>query len=338
MMKHWIRNLSLAVTLTAVSAGPVMAEELKTLNFGIISTEASQNLREIWTPFLDDMSKELGMEVKAFFAPDYAGIIQGMRFNKVDIAWYGNKSAMEAVDRAGGEIFAQTVDSEGHPGYWSHLIVHKDNAAINSVEDVLSNAASLTFSNGDPNSTSGFLVPGYYVFATNNVEAGKIFKRTLNASHETNALSVANKQVDVATFNSESMRRLEVKHPDKAAQLKIIWTSPLIPSDPIVWRKNLPAPLKAKVKDFFMTYGTQSEQQKAVLAELQWAPFRDSNDDQLLPIRQLELFKQKRALEADTKLSEAERAAKLAEIESQLKALEQRQAQLAKQTPAAATL
>ena len=38
--------------------------------------------------------------MRAFFAPDYAGIIEGMRFNKVQMAWYGNKSAMEAVDRA----------------------------------------------------------------------------------------------------------------------------------------------------------------------------------------------------------------------------------------------
>ncbi len=45
------------------------------------------------------MSQQTGYQVKAF-APDYAGIIQGMRFDKVDIAWYGNKAAMEAVDRA----------------------------------------------------------------------------------------------------------------------------------------------------------------------------------------------------------------------------------------------
>src|SRR3546814_15396 len=123
------------------------------------------------------------MKINSFFAPDYAGIIQGMRFDKVDVAWYGNKSAMEAVDRAGGEIFAQTVAANGNPGYWSLLIAHKD-SPINSVEDMLKNAKTLTFGNGDPNSTSGFLVPGYYVFAKNNVDAKQIFKRTLNASHE----------------------------------------------------------------------------------------------------------------------------------------------------------
>lgn len=75
---------------------PAHAEEQeKALNFGIISTESQQNLKPQWTPFLQDMEKKLGVKVNAFFAPDYAGIIQGMRFNKVDIAWYGNLSAMK---------------------------------------------------------------------------------------------------------------------------------------------------------------------------------------------------------------------------------------------------
>ena len=73
---------------------PAWAEEQeKALNFGIISTESQQNLKPQWEPFLKDMETKLGIKVNAFFAPDYAGIIQGMRFNKVDIAWYGNLSA-----------------------------------------------------------------------------------------------------------------------------------------------------------------------------------------------------------------------------------------------------
>ncbi len=84
---------------------PAYAEEQeKALNFGIISTESQQNLKPQWTPFLQDMEKKLGVKVNAFFAPDYAGIIRGMRFNKVDIARYGNLSAMEAVDRANGGL------------------------------------------------------------------------------------------------------------------------------------------------------------------------------------------------------------------------------------------
>ncbi|BDU35561.1 phosphonate/organophosphate ester transporter subunit PhnD [Vibrio nigripulchritudo ATCC 27043] len=327
-MLRVLRKISVGIALAATALAPAWAEEapLKTLNFGIISTESQQNLKASWTPFLDDMSKKLGVEVKAYFAPDYAGIIQGMRFNKVDIAWYGNKSAMEAVDRAGGEIFAQTVDVEGNPGYWSLLVTHKD-SPINSVEDMLKNRSNLAFGNGDPNSTSGFLVPSYYVFAKNNVQPTE-FKRTLNSSHEVNLFAVANKQVDVATNNTENLRRFERNNPDKFKNIKVIWKSPLIPADPIVWRKNLPEATKTAVYDFFMTYGTTGNAKEvAVLKELDWAPFKASSDLQLLPIRQLALFKQLNKLATDKKLDKSQME-EANSVKSELAALNRQMAAL----------
>ncbi|MEG1688822.1 MAG: phosphonate ABC transporter substrate-binding protein [Hafnia sp.] len=285
------------------------------LNFGIISTESQQNLKPQWDPFLKDMEKTLGVKVNAFFAPDYAGIIQGMRFNKVDIAWYGNLSAMEAVDRANGQVFAQTVAADGSPGYWSVLIVNKD-SPINNVQEMLAKKKDLTFGNGDPNSTSGYLVPGYYVFAKNNTAASD-FKRTVNANHETNALAVANKQVDVATNNTENLDRLKITAPEKFKDLKVIWKSPLIPGDPIVWRKNLPEETKQKIYGFFMNYGKTPEEQQ-VLKGLSWAPFRPSSDLQLVPIRQLSLFKQSQTIKANEGLSPADKATKTAALQAQM--------------------
>ncbi|ERX77409.1 phosphonate ABC transporter substrate-binding protein [Pseudomonas aeruginosa] len=331
MLKRFSRVLAASALLAGSLAGMAHADQ-PVINFGIISTESSQNLKSIWEPFLKDMSQQTGYQVKAFFAPDYAGIIQGMRFDKVDIAWYGNKAAMEAVDRAHGEIFAQTVAASGAPGYWSLLIANKD-SKIDSLEDMLANAKSLTFGNGDPNSTSGYLVPGYYVFAKNNVDPVKAFKRTLNSSHEVNALAVANKQVDVATFNTEGMERLELTQPEKARQLKVIWKSPLIPGDPLVWRNNLSDEQKNKLRDFFFKYGANAEQKK-VLADLQWSKFQPSDDDQLLPIRQLELFKQRTDVANNANLGTEEKAAKLKALDEELAKLEKRMAEREQKTAA----
>ncbi|WP_310607001.1 phosphonate ABC transporter substrate-binding protein [Buttiauxella brennerae] len=294
-------------------------EQEKSLNFGIISTESQQNLKPQWDPFLKDMEKKLGVKVNAFFAPDYAGIIQGMRFNKVDIAWYGNLSAMEAVDRANGQVFAQTVAADGSPGYWSVLIVNKD-SPINNLQDMLAKRKELTFGNGDPNSTSGYLVPGYYVFAKNNAAANE-FKRSVNANHETNALAVANKQVDVATNNTENLDRLKKTAPEKFKDLKVIWKSPLIPGDPIVWRKNLSEATKDKIYDFFMTYGKTPEE-AAVLKGLTWAPFRPSSDLQLVPIRQLALFKQMQGVKDNKGLAEPDKTSKVTALQNQLSDLD----------------
>ena len=90
---------------------PATAEPTE-INFGIISTESTQNLKTQWDPLLAEMAKKTGLKINPFFASDYAGIIEGMRFGKVQVAWYGNKSAMEAVDRADGEVFAQTVNPD----------------------------------------------------------------------------------------------------------------------------------------------------------------------------------------------------------------------------------
>jgi len=327
------RVFASAALLASCLLGNAQADD-KVINFGIMSTESSQNLKSVWQPFLDDMSKKTGLKVNATFASDYAGLIQGMRFNKVDVAWLGNKAAMEAVDRSGGEIFAQTAAANGAPGYWSVIIARKD-SPINSVEDMLKHAKELTFGNGDPNSTSGYLIPGYYVFAKNNVDAATAFKRTLNSSHEVNALSVAKGQLDVATFNTESWDRLEVTQPDKAALLKVIWKSPIIPADPMVWRKSLSDDDKNKIREFFATYG-DSDQEKAVLANMQMGKFLKSSDDQLLTIRQLDLFKQKSEVTASTTLDANEKATRLKAIDEGLTKLQDRISDLEKQGTAKA--
>lgn len=315
-------SLLILVFLLAFTA-LARAAESETLNFGIISTESSQSLRKIWEPFIEDMKKQTGLNIKAFFATDYAGIIEGMRFNKVQLAWYGNKAAMEAVDRAQGQVFMQTVNYDGSDGYYSHLIAHKD-SPLTSIEDMFEDSENLIFANGDPNSTSGFLVPSYYVFAVNKVDPKTAFKRSLNSNHEANALSVANRQVDVATCNSEALERLSITFPDKRKEVKVIWTSPLIPSDPLVWREDLDPAVKRKIEAFLLGYGQagpEQERQLQVLKALQWKGFQKSTDKQLNPIRQLELFKEKSKLESSGEINEA-RQERLAEIEKKLAELE----------------
>lgn len=303
------------------------ADEPTEINFGIISTEASANLKSDWEPLRADLEKALGLPVKTFFAPDYSGVIEAMRFNKVQLGWFGNKSAIDVVDRANGEVFCQVIDKDGNPGYWSLIVVHQD-SPITSLEQLLAKGKELTFSNGDPQSTSGNLVPGYYAFAKNGVDPTKHFKRCINGNHETNALAVAAKQVDAATFNTEAMFRLEANHPEKAKMIRAIWKGPLIASDPMCYRKDLPAGLKAKIRTFFLEYGT-SEDQKAKIAALKWSGFRASDDNQLLPFRQLGLLKDKAKIEADEKLSADDKKAKLADIEARLADLGARMSALA---------
>ena len=316
MTKNLVRFF--ATMLLLVTAPFAIAKEI---SFGIISTDSAAAQRDRWEPFFRDMEKKTGLTVKSFYASDYAGVIEAMRFNKVQVAWYGNKAAMEAVDRANGEIFAQLMYADGTYGYHALLITHKD-SPYKSLDDVFANGKNINFGIGDPNSTSGFLVPTYYVFSQRNVDPREVFKTVRNGSHGANIQAVLAKQLDVATNNTEDYGRLEATKPDQASQIRVIWKSPLIPSDPFVWRKDLDSASKEKIRNFVLNYAKTDPAEKQILKNIyNYGGFRASTNAQLNPIRQLELFKDRRKIESDSAMSVAEKTVKLAEIDKALAAI-----------------
>jgi len=313
MTKNLVRFF--ATILLLVTVPFAIAKEI---SFGIISTDSAAAQRDRWEPFFRDMEKKTGLTVKSFY---YAGVIEAMRFNKVQVAWYGNKAAMEAVDRANGEIFAQLMYADGTYGYHALLITHKD-SPYKSLDDVFTNGKNINFGIGDPNSTSGFLVPTYYVFSQRKVDPREVFKTVRNGSHGANIQAVLAKQLDVATNNTEDYGRLEATKPDQASQIRVIWKSPLIPSDPFVWRKDLDSASKEKIRNFVLNYAKTDPAEKQILKNIyNYGGFRASTNAQLNPIRQLELFKDRRKIESDSAMSVAEKTVKLAEIDKALAAI-----------------
>jgi phosphonate transport system substrate-binding protein len=322
-MKRAVHALIRVIAVVVLLASPAFADEpVSEITLGVIPTESTTTAMKGFEPFRADMEKALGVPVKLFSASDYAGIIEAMRFNKVHLAWFGNKSAIEAVKRAEGEVFVQTVDAGGNPGYWSLILVHKD-SPYQSIDEIVRDGKNLTFGNGDPNSTSGYLVPTYYLWSQRGIDPAKHFKLVRNANHETNLMAVANKQVDFATNNTENFDKIAKANPDVVKNLRVIWKSPLIPSDPIVWRKDLPREWKSKIKGFFLAYGrigANREQELAVLKGMSsgWAPFQDSSNLQLLPIMEIDMAKDKIKIDGNEALQAKEKSEKKAEIERQL--------------------
>jgi phosphonate transport system substrate-binding protein len=324
--EHAMLRGVVVLLLTLLLAPVARADALTQLDFGVISTDSTAAIRQRYEPLSHDLEQALGMKVRFYFAADYAGMVQAMRFGKVQIARFGNKSAAEAVDRAGGEVAFRAVDEGGTMGYHSVLIVHRD-SPLQSVDDVLREAPNLSFGAGDPNSTSGTVVPGYYVFAKHGIDPLKAFKRVAIANHETNALVVAGRQVDVATNNDVALERLSRAAPDKYALIRVIWTSPLIPNDPFVWRKDLPDALKQKIAAFLLAYGVDGPperlaHERAVLDGLKWQRIIRSSNAQLTSTRQIELFTERLKLEADASVASDEKARRLTEIDAHLKALD----------------
>jgi phosphonate transport system substrate-binding protein len=112
-----------------------------------------------------------------------------------------------------------------------------------------------------------------------------------------------------------------VSSPETHAQVRVLWTSKQIPSDPIVWRRDLPDATKKKIRDFVFSYG-KDEREKAILSRLQQiSGFRPSDNRQLISVRLTSVTLEKFKVKADPDLSSADRAARL-------EALDRRQAEL----------
>ena len=124
----------------------------------------------------------------------------------------------------------------------------------------------------------------------------------------------------------------DVNPGDKSAEgkfkdIKVIWTSPLIPLDPLVMRKDLPEETKRKIKDFFFNYAKSDPREKEVVMKIsKLSGFKESSDRQLIPIRQLDLFGQRNRIEADTAIDDAAKQARLAAIDRKLAEIEEQAA------------
>src|SRR4051812_45619507 len=186
--------LAAVLALAACSKQAPTVTPPKTLTFSIVSTEGSQTQMQEWGPFLADMSKATGMTVKPFYGSNYTALIEAMRFKQTDVGWFTNQSGLEAVRRAGGEVFARSVNPSGVDGYESVIIVKKGSGL--TLDKVLACGGTLNFGMGDAKSTSGTLAPMAYLFGPRKIDPKTCFKTVRSANHEINLYAVARGTLD----------------------------------------------------------------------------------------------------------------------------------------------
>jgi phosphonate transport system substrate-binding protein len=308
-------GIAAAAALTLAACGPKPAPKTKdTIVFSILSTESAQNMQSYWDPILADMEKQTGYKVKPFFSSNYSSLIVAMGADQTDLGWFSNQSGLEAVRRSGGEVFARTFDPSGTDGYKSVIIVPADSKL--TLEGLLKCDKTLNFGIGDKKSTSGTLAPMTYVFIPAGKKPENCFKTVLSASHDANLFAVANHKLDAATNNTTALRLNTARNDSKMGKIKVIWESPTLPEDPIVWRKDLDPVIKEKVRQFFLTYGQgdtpEAAKQRGYLAKLSMGGFKPADNSHLLVVREME------ALEHLGLAKETGDAAKIAEAQKVL--------------------
>jgi phosphonate transport system substrate-binding protein len=299
-------------------------ETPQVLNFSILSAEDQTSMGKVWQPLLDDLQKQTGLKVKAFYASNYTSLIEAMRFKQVQIGWFSASPAMEAVDRANATVIARVVSADGSLGYNSILITRKGSGI--TLQDVLACGKRYDFGIGDPKSTSGTLAPEFYLFTPKGIDPTQCFKTVRSASHQANLGAVANGVLDVATNNSEGLvfARRDPTGKAIADKVEVIWTSPPLPESGILARKDLDPAVTKKLQDFFVHYGTapgsEGDHERAVMKGLTYRGFAVADDSYLDPVR---------AMAATNDLSDAKKSgdgARIAAAQSKLDAIKARMA------------
>jgi phosphonate transport system substrate-binding protein len=258
-----------------------------------LPNEATEEFAEYRSGIQNDLSAALGIKVTEINVADYNAVVEAMRTGHADIASFGPVTYVQAVERAGVEamVIVAPFGDKSRAGYTSKIIV-KAGSPIKTLRDL----RGKTFAFVDPASTSGNYVPTLELmnafpgmtnedFHTN----GKFFSSvSFSGRHQNGLQGVLNGDIEAAPIASDILDAELASGRVKESDFTVIHQSPLIPNAPISIRKELPADLKAKVKQFFLNYKNSDYFQYL----LGWPPerkpeFVEANDRDLDYVRDL---------------------------------------------------
>jgi len=251
-----MKTLLTTLTLTTALATSAHAQDITGFNIGILGGENAQDRMTSNECFRAAVEKELGVPVKVFTPADYDGVIQGLLGGSLDYAWLGASgyAKIYLTDPEAVEVKLTKQNMDGSTGYYSIGFARAD-SGITSIED----AKGKVFAFAEPNSTSGYLVPGAELLETYGKLEDYFGDVKMSGGHEQSIVGVANGDFDAAVawadglgnwedgYNSGAFRKAADAGLVDMNNLVEIWKSALIPEGPMVVRKALPQDVKDKV-------------------------------------------------------------------------------------------
>lgn len=253
-----MKKLLLAALASTALTTPVMAEEITEFRIGLLGGENAQDRLNNNECLRAKTEELLGVETKLFAPADYNGVIQGLLGGTIDMAWLGASGYAKTYlsDPEAVEPILVKVNVDGGYGYHSIGFARKD-SGITSLEDM----QGKVFGFGDPNSTSGFLIPSIEIpeITGATMTSGDYFGEVkFSGGHEQTIVGVNNGDFDGGVtwadglgnwedgYNSGALRRAVDAGLVDMNDLVQIWQSNPIPEGPIVLRKDLPEDVKVK--------------------------------------------------------------------------------------------
>jgi phosphonate transport system substrate-binding protein len=265
--------LSLAVMLGA-SAGALAQSTV--LRVSAIPDEAPTELQRKFTPLGDYLKKETGLDVKFTPVTDYAAVVEGLASHKIDLAWLGGFTFVQAKLRSNGGVVPIAQRAEDAT-FTSKFIV-----PVNSPVKTLADLKGKTFAFGSPSSTSGHLMPRFFL-KQDGIDADKDFKAVaFSGAHDATVAFVASGRAEAGVLNASVMDKLIESGNPNAAKVRVIATTP--PYFDYNWtvRPGLDPALTKKLTDAFLKLDPANPAHKEIMAlqrASKFVPTKASNYD-----------------------------------------------------------
>jgi len=269
------------------------------LTFSIIPAENASGVIERYTPFMDYLSRALGVKVNLRVANDYAAVIEGQRAGNVHIASYGSASFARAlITGVKTEAFALDVNADGTTGYYSVFYV-KATSPYKSIDDLKGKNIGLV----DPNSTSGNNVPRYMLDKMKINPENYFSKVVFTGSHENAVLALTQGTVDVVANDwtaednstlSKMILKGMLKNADgsamKTSDFRIILKSDTIRNGPLTVLSDMPADAKDAIAKAFLAAQTADKAAFDKLSDGKNLPWKAAKTEEWKPVVELVQF------------------------------------------------
>lgn len=228
------------------------------LRVSAIPDEAPTELQRKFAPLGKYLEQQIGMKVEFIPVTDYAAVVEGLASNKVDLAWLGGFTFVQARLRTGNAI--PIAQREEDKAFTSKFIANAA-SGINSLADI--KGKNFTF--GSVSSTSGHLMPRYFLLQQ-KLDPEKDFKRVaFSGAHDATALQVESGRVEAGALNASVWEKLVNEKRVDTKKVKVIWTTP--PYFDYNWtvRGNLDPALVRKLTDAFLQLDPKNPAHKELL-------------------------------------------------------------------------
>lgn len=206
----------------------ILHVQAEMLVFTAIPDEDESKLKERFGPMSEYLSKTLDIEVSYVPVKSYAAAVSAFRNGQVQLAWFGALSGVQArATVPNSQALAQGVEDQA---FWTYLIAHKSTGL--KVGDVIDkNMRGMTMTFGSKSSTSGRLIPEFYLTERFGESPDKVFERVgYSGNHSRTLRLVESGSYDVGAINYAVWEReLAAGNIDTNA-VKVIWKTPAYPN------------------------------------------------------------------------------------------------------------